>query len=220
LLLLGRMPRSASRSGARPRRRTRAIASRATLPSLAALTVLATFGGLAVSARPGQADGDDRGVAEALVKPAAPLGPAAVTAEAVEQTSDALERATRFRAAGDESHAMAADGLAREWAETARDLGLAAAAEKMADDRKRQAIQAQAQLQRTKALVEESIARLGRLRAELDALSPEARRPAGAAAAGSDATPKGAPDGARDHANRPATTAAGPRATADTGAAP
>jgi len=181
------------------------------------MTVLATFVGLAVSARPSQADGDDRGVAEALVKPAAPLGPAAVTAQAVEQTNDALERATRFRAAGDESHAMAADGLAREWAETARDLGLAAAAEKMADDRKRQAIQAQAQLQRTKALVEESIARLGRLRAELDAVSPQAHRSAGAA---SDATPKGPPESARDHANRPATTAAGPRAPADKGTAP
>src|SRR6185437_2510347 len=56
-------------------------------------------------------------------------------------------------------------------AETARDLSLAVAAEKLAEDSKRQAMQSQAQLQRTRALVEESIARLGRLRAELDAAS-------------------------------------------------
>jgi hypothetical protein len=95
-------------------------------------------------------------------------GPSPVTAEALQRAAEATEQATRFRAAGDESHAKAADGLAREWSETARDLALAAAAEKLADERKRQSMKAQEQLERTRALVEEGIARLGRLRAELE----------------------------------------------------
>ncbi len=89
------------------------------------------------------------------------------TADAVSRARDAIEQATRLRAAGDEAHAKAADGLAREWAETARDLALAIAAEKAAEDCKRQAMESQAQLQRTRALVEEGIAHLGRLRAEI-----------------------------------------------------
>jgi hypothetical protein len=97
-----------------------------------------------------------------------PDEPSPVTAEALRRAAEATEQATRFRAAGDESHAKAADGLAREWSETARDLALAAAAEKLAEERKRQSMKAQAQLERTRALVEEGIARLGRLRAELE----------------------------------------------------
>jgi hypothetical protein len=121
--------------------------------------------------RAARADGDDRAVAQALIASGASLGPAPVTGPAVAAANDALERATRFRAAGDEVRARAADGLAREWAETARDLAAANAAEEMAEDRKQQAIQSRAQLQRTKALVEEGLARLGRLRAELEAAS-------------------------------------------------
>ena len=120
-----------------------------------------------------RAQGDDRVAAEALIGPLEHASPVPVTAEAVARARDALEQATRLRAAGDEAHAKAADGLAREWAETARDLALAAAAEKQAEDRKRQAIQAQAQLERTRALVEDGIARLGRIRAELGAAQPK-----------------------------------------------
>ena len=104
----------------------------------------------------------------APAKPGDPAGPSPVTAEALGHAAEATEQATRFRAAGDEGHAKAADGLAREWSETARDLALAAAAEKLADERKRLSMKAQAQLERTRALVEEGIARLGRLRAELE----------------------------------------------------
>ena len=42
------------------------------------------------------------------------------------------------------------------------------AAEKQADERRHQALEAQARLERTRALVEDGIARLGRIRAELD----------------------------------------------------
>ena len=115
-----------------------------------------------------RAQGDDRTAAEALVVPADRAPPAPVTAEAMARARDALEQGTRLRTAGDEAHAKAADGLAREWAETARDLALAAAAEKQADERRHQALEAQARLERTRALVEDGIARLGRIRAELD----------------------------------------------------
>jgi hypothetical protein len=177
------MPPTAMRSGTRGR-------SRGAI-SVASLLLLM------VSAGPSRADSDDRARAEALLKPAAPLGPPAVTAEATARAIEALERATRLRMAGDEAHARLAEGLAREWAETARDLGLAAAAEHLAEDRSRQAIQAQAQLERTRALVEEGIARLGRLRAALDAAAPT-RRGATGAAVRPDARPKTLPDAAPD----------------------
>lgn len=92
---------------------------------------------------------------------------AGVTAGAVESAKAALERATRLRAAGDEPHARAADGLAMEWAQTARDFAKAADAETTAADLRRKAVDAQDQLERTKALVEEGIIRVGRLQAEL-----------------------------------------------------
>jgi hypothetical protein len=129
---------------------------------------LGLAGAVTLAESPARAQGDDRSAAEALAQPLERAAPSPVTAEALTRTREALEQATRFRAAGDEAHAKAADGLAREWAETARDLALAAAAEKQADDRKRQAMQAQAQLERTRALVEDGIARLGRIHAELE----------------------------------------------------
>lgn len=90
-----------------------------------------------------------------------------ITSAAVERAKKALERATRLRGAGDEAHAKAADGLAREWALTARDLARAADAEGAASDLRHKAVDAQARLERTRALVEEGIARIGRLRSGL-----------------------------------------------------
>ena len=100
----------------------------------------------ALTAHAARAETTDAAAAEALVVPMSKAPPAAVTADAVARATEALEQATRFRAAGDEAHAKAADGLALEWAETARDLVRAADAEKQAEDRKRQAMVAQAQL--------------------------------------------------------------------------
>lgn len=91
-----------------------------------------------------------------------------VTAESVAQAKDALERAQRMRAAGDETHAKAADGLALEWAQSARDLAKAVDAEMAASDLRRKAVEAQAQLERSRAMVEEALASVGRLQAELD----------------------------------------------------
>jgi len=92
----------------------------------------------------------------------------AVTADALLEARNALERATRLRVAGDEAHAKAADGLALEWAETARDVVKAVDAEAAAADLRHKALDAQAQLERSRALVEEAIASIGRLQAELD----------------------------------------------------
>lgn len=92
---------------------------------------------------------------------------AAVVGEALAKAKEAIERATRFRAAGDEAHAKAADGLALEWAATGRDLAKAADAEAAAAELRHKAVDAQAQLERTRALVEEGLARVGRLHAQL-----------------------------------------------------
>jgi hypothetical protein len=91
-----------------------------------------------------------------------------VTADALAHAKEALERAVRFHGGGDERHAKAAEGLAREWAETARDLARAADAEAAASDSRKKATDAQARLDRVRALVEAGIARVGRLRSELD----------------------------------------------------
>jgi hypothetical protein len=91
----------------------------------------------------------------------------AVTAETLDKARNALERAVRLRAAGDETHAKAADGLALEWAQTARDLVKAADAEAAAAGLRHKALDSQEQLERSRGLVEEAIASIGRLRAEL-----------------------------------------------------
>jgi hypothetical protein len=125
----------------------------------------------------GAQGGDDHTAAEALVKSIeGDAARRAVAGEAIEHARAALERATRLRSAGDEAHAKAADGLAREWAEDARDIVRAAEAEAAAAEVRRKAVDAQAQLERTRALVEEGIARVGRLKAELE----EAARSTGA----------------------------------------
>lgn len=92
----------------------------------------------------------------------------AATADAVARAKDALERAQRMRAAGDEAHAKAADGLALEWAQAGRDVAKAVDAEQSAAELRRKALEAQAQLERARALVEEALASVGRLQAELD----------------------------------------------------
>jgi hypothetical protein len=124
--------------------------------------------------RPARAETDDRSAAASVASPIASSVAKPVSADALEHAKGALERAVRLRVAGDEAHAKAADGLAHEWAEAARDLELAVAAEQMAVERRREAMRAQAQLQRTRTLVEEGIARVGRIQAELNAAASPA----------------------------------------------
>jgi hypothetical protein len=124
---------------------------------------------LLCSTHAAHAQGDDRTVALALVTELEhDSAHPSVTAEPIARANDALEQAARLRTVGDEAHARAADGLAREWAETGRDLVRAADAEQRAADVRRRALESQARLSRTRALVEEGIARVGRLGAEIE----------------------------------------------------
>ena len=91
-----------------------------------------------------------------------------LTADAVKQARAAIERATRMRAAGDEAHALLADGLAHTWADTGKDLVRTADAERQAATARRDATDAGARSERERALLEEGIAQNGRLRAQLD----------------------------------------------------
>ncbi|MDI3286236.1 hypothetical protein [Polyangium sp. 15x6] len=105
-------------------------------------------------------------------------------ADAVTRSKKALERAHGARASGDAPHARLLDGLALEWAETARDLLRAAEAEQAAAAVADKAKEASTQAERARALLEETQARRGRAEAELEratAEEKEAREAAGKA---------------------------------------
>jgi hypothetical protein len=177
----------------------------------------ALLAGLALQAR-----GDERAATEALLQEAErEPGRKIATAEVVAHAREALERATRFRSAGDETHAKLADGLARELAETARDLAKTVDAEKQAEAARRNAIDAGAHSERERALLEEGISRNGRLRAELDEAertrkeAPMKTNAAGAAA-GADA---GAPSKTGSSAGSNAGSSAGSNAGSNKGGA-
>jgi hypothetical protein len=137
-----------------------------------AATIAGVFSGAAFGIGIGGiAFADDRGTATALLNELAnDSAHKDATAAIVQRGRDALERATRMRAAGDEAHAQLADGLAREEAEAGHDLVRALDAERMADDARRAATDAGTVGERERALLEEAIARNGRLRAEIDGL--------------------------------------------------
>jgi hypothetical protein len=110
----------------------------------------------------------DRAAAQALI---AELGRdpthRAVVADSLARAEDALERGARMRVAGDESRANEADALARQWAETGRDLLRASDAETRANDIRKKALETEAQVAKTREIVEDLIARTGRLRAQI-----------------------------------------------------
>lgn len=136
--------------------------------------VVAVAGWLAAAGA--AAEGGDREAAQAIVDELAKdAAHQTLTAEPVGLARLALERGVRLHSLGDEPHAREADGLAREWAEVARNLVRAADAETKAAEVRRKALDEQVQLERTRALVDEGIARIGRLKAELD----EAKKAAG-----------------------------------------
>ncbi len=91
----------------------------------------------------------------------------------VEEAKRALDRAAGARSSGDVRHAELLEGLGREWAEAARDLLRAAAAESDAGALETAAVDAGVRAERARALLEESIARRGRAEAELDKLTAD-----------------------------------------------
>ena len=109
----------------------------------------------------------DHAAAQALVTQLEGDPHAQLAADALGQARTALKRALDLGGAGDAARAKAADDLALEWATMARDLLKAVDAETTATDMRKKAVDAQAQLERTRVAVEEGIARVGRLQAEL-----------------------------------------------------
>jgi hypothetical protein len=153
-------------------RPTRARALAIVAPRLGSATALVLFAGVTsvlMGLVAGNARADDGAAARGLVLDlGADTVHAALIAEPLGRAREALERAMRLRESGDEARAKAADGLALEWAETARDLAHAADAERTAADRRREALAKLAQVERARALVEADLAHVGRLRKEIE----------------------------------------------------
>jgi hypothetical protein len=180
---------SISSTPSSPRSRSSRILRLAPAVAFAALALAALSAGIA--------RGDNRASASVILEELAnDAAHKDATAAIVQRGRDALERATRMRAAGDEAHAQLADGLALEEAETARDLVRALEVERMADDARRGATDAGAVGERERALLEEGIARNGRLKAELEELNKSRRAPTKTdKTAASDAGVKSVPGG-------------------------
>lgn len=156
-----------------------------------AAMVIALGCGVAAAAGP-----DDRAAAEAALKDVAESPRREVAGEMVTRARAALERAAKLRAGGDEPHARLADGLARAWAEAAKDTLRAADVEEKAQAARRSATDAGVVAERERALLEEGIAQTGRLRAQLEAVPREAKeqpaRTSGAASADAGGAASGA----------------------------
>jgi len=137
------------------------------------LVLTLTFGPILVGVGVGVAlaTQDDRASTEATLA-ALEKDPAAkdITADAVKKSRDALERATRMRAAGDDSHARLAEGIAHDWAEVGKELARAADLEKRATQAHLFAADASAQTDRERAMLEQRVAENGRLVIEIAAL--------------------------------------------------
>jgi hypothetical protein len=161
-------------------RSSRTFGHRARLRLVLVFGALALVGFGAASA----AASDDRAVSEALLKEVDASPRKDVAETFVTRSRAALERAAKLRAAGDEAHAKLADGVARSWAEAARDVSLAAAREESAAVARRSATDAGSVADRERALLEEAIAQSGRLRAQLEA-APQRDQPARTSAAAS-----------------------------------
>ena len=121
-----------------------------------------------------------------------PRAPAIVAADdAIAEAKKALARADELRGLGDTTNARLAEESALEWAETARDLVLAVEAERQADDIATKAVAESSHAERARVMLEEAIARRGRLQSTLDALDKElAARPLASAKPSGKPAPK------------------------------
>ena len=133
-------------------------------------------------APPGNGATAEKLLVEIEARAARDAGTAKVVAAAVENAKKSLERAHGARAATDTAHAAMLDGLALEWAETARDLERAAAAEQSALVAAKAAADATTQADRARSLLEETQARRQRAQAELEKAELDAKQAARAAA--------------------------------------
>jgi hypothetical protein len=121
------------------------------------------------------AGSEDRPATEALLRDVEASPKKSVAAEMIARSRTALERASKLRAEGDERHARLAEGLARTWAEAARDVVRAVDVEEKAQAARRAATDAGVIAERERALLEEGIAQSGRVRAQLESVEREAK---------------------------------------------
>src|SRR5207248_11708995 len=107
--------------------------------------------------------------------PSVPLASPVVAADsAIASAKKMLDKAAQLRALNDVPRAELAEDVALEWAETARDRVAAVEDERSADEQGKAAIAMSTKADRARQLLEEAIARRGRLQAELDALEKDA----------------------------------------------
>jgi len=92
---------------------------------------------------------------------------------ALEQTRRALDRADQAKAAGDTITARHLEGLAREWADMARDILRASEAESRADQNQLAAVSASASARRTQAMIDTLASRRSRAEGELQQVRSE-----------------------------------------------
>ncbi len=126
----------------------------------------------------------------------------AMASDLTARARQAMARASAFRAKGDEAHARLADGLAKTWAEAARDLLRAVDAEERGARLRSDSMDAGAQSDRERALLEEATAQVGRLKAQLEQVERATKEePARTSKAASERTndknDKAAPKGTR-----------------------
>ncbi len=100
-------------------------------------------------------------------------------ARPLDEAARSLRRAKAARDGGDSLHATYFEGLALEWAETARDLVRAAKAEAQAGEVEQRASEASVRSERARSLLEETIARKGEVTAQLERMgkAPPGARP-------------------------------------------
>ncbi len=130
----------------------------------------------ATPASPSPSNGGDAGAdgASGDAGPPAPTSDPRVVAELpIAEARKALERGKQLRSSGDTARAELADELALEWAQTAMDSVSAVEEERGADQQGKLALDAVNKSERARQLLEEAIARRGRLQAALDVLEKE-----------------------------------------------
>src|SRR5260221_11558721 len=99
--------------------------------------------------------------------------PLVVADGAIAEAKKALDKGKQLRAMGGVARADLADALALEWAQTALELVAAVGDERAADEQGKLAIDAVTKAERARQLLQEAIARRGKLQAILDALDKE-----------------------------------------------
>lgn len=158
---------------------------------LALSLLVAGLGASFVTANALAQPNSDRAVAEKLLEELSklPEEDRPVVLGPVENGKRALERAASARGGGDLRTGELLEGLAREWAETGRDVLLASKAEADAGAIQAEAAEAKVKAERARALLEEAITRRGRAEAELRKLMETADTEA---ATSEKAKPKGA----------------------------